>query len=183
MSEQPVPSRFWYLFLVAGILAVSAGVISIVYPKITLGVIALILGLYLIISGLIELVAGIAEDDADGSLRVLAALLGIVSLIAGVIILRNPGDSLKTIALIVGIFLIIGGVIEVFRAFSRPDHRGIGIVAGLIELAAGVIIAAQPKIGLHTLAVVIGIVLILRGIAACVLAFQVKKFEDEAAAA
>ncbi len=178
MQNESVSARFWWLFLVAGILSISAGVISIVYPHITLGVIAIVLGLYLVISGLIELVAGIAEDDADGTLRILAVLLGIVSLIAGVIVLRNPGESLQTISLVVGIFLIIGGVIEVFRAFGRPDQRGIAIFSGLIELAAGIIIAAQPKIGLTTLAVIIGIVLILRGIAACWLAFQVKKFQD-----
>jgi len=173
-----IAARYWWILLVGGVLGIAAGVIAIVYPKITLGVIALIFGIYLIISGVIELIAGIAEDDVDGSVRVIAALLGVLSLIAGVIVLRHPGQSLVVVALVFGIFLIVSGVLTVYRGATQAYNRGVNLTIGILDLIAGVIIAAWPGIGLTTLAIFIGIMFIIRGIASSYLAFQVKKLKD-----
>jgi uncharacterized membrane protein HdeD (DUF308 family) len=43
---------------------------------------------------------------------------GIVSLIAGVVVLAYPFDSLVTLTLVVGIWLVIGGVFEIIAAFG-----------------------------------------------------------------
>jgi len=177
-DSNAIAARYWWLFLVGGIIAIAAGVLALVYPHITISVVALIFGIYLIISGLIELVAGIAEDDVDGGVRVLAALLGIISLIAGVTVLRHPGQSLLVVALVVGIYLIIAGVLTIYRGATRTDGRGVNIAVGCLDVIAGVIIAAWPSIGLTTLVLFVGIMFIIRGIAAIYLAFQVKKLKS-----
>lgn len=177
-TDNTLVTRFWWILLVAGLVGLAAGIAALVWPNVTIGVIAVIFGIYLLISGLIELVAGIAEDDVDGGTRVLAALLGTLSLIAGVVVLRHPGKSLLVVALVLGIYLIIAGVLSIYRAFQSSQGRGIAIVVGLLDLIAGIIIAAWPGIGLTTLVVFVGIVFIIRGLAAIWLAFQVKKLKD-----
>lgn len=178
MDSSTIATRLWWLLLVAGLIAVGAGVAVIVWPKVTLGVIAVIFGVYLLISGLIELVAGIAEDDADSSVRVLAALLGVLSLIAGVIVLRHPGQSLIVVAMVLGIYLIIAGVLTVYRAVQLPERRGLAIAIGILDVIVGIIVVAWPDISLKTLVYFVGIVLIIRGIAAIWFSFQVKKLKD-----
>jgi uncharacterized membrane protein HdeD (DUF308 family) len=178
MDTKTLASKLWWLLLVAGIIALAAGIAALVWPNVTLGVIALIFGIYLLISGLIELVAGIAEDEADSGTRVLAALLGVLSLIAGVIVLRHPGQSLLLVAMVLGIYLILAGVLTIYRAVHATTGKGMAIAIGIIDVIAGIIIAAWPKIGLTTLVVFVGVVLILRGIVAIWAAFQVKKLRD-----
>ncbi len=38
--------------------------------------------------------------------------LGVLSVIAGIVVLARPGDSLKTIAVITGIFVVIDGLVR-----------------------------------------------------------------------
>ena len=42
----------------------------------------------------------------------LLALVGVLSIAAGIIILLKPSDSLATLAVIAGIFLLLDGIIE-----------------------------------------------------------------------
>ena len=51
-------------------------------------------------------------------------LFGIISMLAGVVVLAYPFDSIVTLALVVGIWLIILGVMEVISAFGmRSDVK------------------------------------------------------------
>jgi hypothetical protein len=55
----------------------------------------------------------------------LLVLTGVLSVVAGVIILFQPGDSLPTLAVIAGIFLLVGGILELASAFLRgTQNRG-----------------------------------------------------------
>ena len=44
--------------------------------------------------------------------------IGVISLIAGVVVLASPFDSIATLTLVVGIWLIVIGVFEVVSAFG-----------------------------------------------------------------
>ena len=61
-----------------------------------------------------------------------------ISLIAGVIVLASPFDSLKTLTLVVGIWLIVLGVFEVVSAFGiRKASKNVA------ELKERVVAAAE----------------------------------------
>ena len=48
--------------------------------------------------------------------------VGVISLIAGVVVLASPFDSIGTLALVVGIWLIVIGVMEVVSAVRHPPR-------------------------------------------------------------
>ena len=53
--------------------------------------------------------------------------IGVISLIAGIILLAWPFESLETLTLVVGIWLIVIGVFEVVSAFGiRKASKGLG---------------------------------------------------------
>ena len=52
---------------------------------------------------------------------------------------------------------------DLARALDEPAHRVIAAIFGVIGIAAGVIIVANPDIGLTTLALLAGIAFIVRG--------------------
>ena len=52
-----------------------------------------------------------------------SSLVGLLSIVAGVIILFKPSDSLSTLAVIAGIFLLVDGILELIdsvHAGTRP---------------------------------------------------------------
>jgi len=60
-------------------------------------------------------------------------------------------------------WFIITGIADLARSLDEREHRIIAGILGVIGVAAGVIIVANPDIGLTTLALLAGIGFILRG--------------------
>ena len=60
-----------------------------------------------------------------------AIFFGVISLIAGVVVLAYPFDSIVTLALVVGIWLIVLGVVEVISGFGmRSDVKKVEKATG-----------------------------------------------------
>ena len=72
------------------------------------------------------------------------------------LLIRHPIESVEAVALLIGLWLIAIGVIRFATAFDEPDHRGRYALAGAIELIAGIVIVANPDIGLTTLSILVG---------------------------
>jgi uncharacterized membrane protein HdeD (DUF308 family) len=98
-----------------------------------------------------------------------------VALIAGLICLRRPGDSLLALVVVLGAFLIVTGVARLMRAFASVEHRGWSLFSAVVDLILGVLILSWPDESLVTLAVFFGISLIFRGVVSLVAAFQLRK--------
>src|SRR6188472_3005500 len=97
--------------IVAGVLCAIAGILALAYPHITLLALALIAGINLMVLGILALIDAFGgERDTTG--RVLAAVLGILGLIAGLVVIRRPGESLLAILIILGIWLIVSGIVD-----------------------------------------------------------------------
>ena len=93
-----------------------------------------------------------------------AGLLGgIISVVFGAVIL-SVDWSVSSLALVVGILLVLRGLAT---ASSRPSDGGVrtvNVVLGTLEAVAGIAIAAWPEPGLLTLAVLIGLRLLVGGV-------------------
>ena len=64
-------------------------------------------------------------------------------------------------------------------ALASPEARGGNIVTAILDLIAGILILSWPDLGLSTLAVIIGIVLILRGLFFIASGWQLHKLNDD----
>jgi uncharacterized membrane protein HdeD (DUF308 family) len=153
-------ARNWWLFLIVGLVSVIAGILAIVYPDITLLALGIFIGVGLLFTGALDIAEAIGGHPDS---RALAAIIGVVSIIAGIVCLRRPGESLLAIVIVLGIFLIVEGVIRFIRAFSELDDRAAVMGLGIIDVILGVLILSLPELSLVTLAVLFGISLILRG--------------------
>ena len=109
-------------------------------------------------------------------------ILGIVALIAALICLRRPGDSLLAIVVVVGIFLVAAGVVSVVRAFVLPPPRGLALLVAGIEIGFGILLLALPDVSLGTLAILVGISMLVRGVYDIVIAFGIRRIRDTEAA-
>ena len=177
-AEVPQIGRNWWLLVVLGVICLVTGILAIVWPDITLLTLGILAGVYLMITAIMEILNAIIGDPGG---RAMSAILGIISLIAGLIFIRRPGESLLAIVVVAGIFLIAEGVIRVVRAFSSTGNRWWGIAAGTIDAIVGIIILAWPGIGLATLAVFFAATMVVRGAFAIVIGFKLRGLRSEEA--
>ena len=172
MDDAGQIAKEWWMFAVLGVVSLVCGVLAIVYPDVTLLAVGIIFGFYLLMAGVFELVEAIVGDPAS---RALDAIVGIVALIAGLICLRRPGDSLLAIVVVLGAYLIVTGAARLVRAIVSAEHRGWALLTAVVDLILGILILSWPDESLVTLAVLFGISLIFRGVFALVAAFQLRR--------
>ena len=169
--------RHWGWLLAYGILTLIAGIAVLAWPAETLLVIAVLFGVQLIISGIFRFVAALATDDLTGGTRVLLALLGVLSIIIGLWAVRHVLLTLLALTVFLGIYWIISGVIDIFTSLSHREMQSRGWTAftGVLSAIAGVIVLAYPGITLYTLAVILGVWLIIFGVMEIMGAFRVRR--------
>jgi uncharacterized membrane protein HdeD (DUF308 family) len=157
----PDPISLWWLAVLLGVVTFGVGLFFVIEPHETLKVFTVILGILLLIDGAIAIIGAImgATDS-----RAVLAIVGVVSLVAGLVLVKHPFNSLIVVALIIGIWLVIVGAIRFVSAFSMIGSKAPTIVVSLIELAVGILILSWPELGLSTFAVIVGIMLMVRGV-------------------
>ena len=150
----------WWLLLLIGGLSVVVGVVILAKPGNSLSTLAVIAGIFVLVEGILELAASLMHSTQS---RGMVALLGVLSVIVGVLLIRHPIQGVVAIALLLGIWLIAVGVVRFVAAFEVDEHRGWNIVVGVVEVIAGIVIVSSPTIGFATLALLVGFAFIVNG--------------------
>ncbi len=179
MDVQPGPTalllaREWPAIMVVGLLTLGLGVAVMVWPSETLTVVSVLLGLQLLVFGLFRLVGAFATDVAAPGL---VGFVGILGIVAGVIVLRNPFETAAVLAAILGAVWIVGGLIEIIDAMSNKyvDGRGWLALAGLVSVVAGAVVVAWPAPTVTVIAWIAGLYLVIFGLFICASAFALRK--------
>ena len=95
-------------------LYIVIGVVLIRHLDLTVAVIGLIVGLTWIVSGLSALFGGVVGSREGRGWWI---FFGIVSLIAGIVVVADPISSVTVLAVLIGIWFVVMGLIEVSAAF------------------------------------------------------------------
>ena len=109
----PLAAGFRVLNIVVGLLLLIVGVVAIRNPLASLAALGMVIGIAWIAEGIMAL----TEADRGGS-RWFAMVLGILSIVAGVVVLFLPVGSLAALVVYGGIFLVVLGIIQIVRAFA-----------------------------------------------------------------
>jgi uncharacterized membrane protein HdeD (DUF308 family) len=100
------------LRMIVGFLGILAGLFCLVHPGQSVLALLLVVGFWFVMVGVADLAR--AMDEPDG--RVISALLGTLSIAAGVIVVSDPDIGLETLALLAGIYFIARGTVELVAA-------------------------------------------------------------------
>ncbi len=103
-------SSSWWLTMLLGVVQVAAGAYIAQRPGITLAVLILVIGFVLVVRGLFEFIAAF---DFHGSMRALLIVVGIITALAGVFVLRNPASGGLAFAWVIGLYGLIAGPIAI----------------------------------------------------------------------
>ena len=100
---------------IAGLLFIGIGVVLIRHLHLTLAIVGLVIGITWIVQGLAALIGGISGGAREG--RAWWIIFGVVSLIAGIVVVSTPTSSLNVLAVLLGIWFIIMGLFEISGGF------------------------------------------------------------------
>lgn len=168
-------ARRWWVPLVLGLITAVVGVIVIIRPISGVFGLAVLIALGFFLSGIGDL----ASVSQWGERKWVPVLWGVLGIAAGIVAVVWPAITLWALAVVIGIGLIVRGLLRVGASVSaRPHLWGLWALLGLVELVVGVLAIAWPGVTILVLAVVIGIELLLVGIAEIAMAFQLKRLAD-----
>jgi uncharacterized membrane protein HdeD (DUF308 family) len=163
--------RQWWLAALMGVLGVAAGVVVLVEPHRSLTLVTIAVGIYLVLLAPIRLALALTVPGLSATLRGLEVLMAVFALIAGIVVIANPGTGLLAIALAFGVYLLLAGTIRLFLGVTLRSSRVWNIAVGVLDLAGGTLVVAYPHIGLDALALILSVYLLLRGAFDLVLAW------------
>ena len=110
------------LLAVLGVFSLIIGLYAVRHILITLLALALLLGIFWIISGAVELFTALSRRGMQG--RGWTATMGILSILAGIVVLVYPGITLLVLAVVLGVWLLVFGAMQIFLAFQIRSLAG-----------------------------------------------------------
>jgi uncharacterized membrane protein HdeD (DUF308 family) len=103
------------LMALLGVLSVIIGLWAGRHVLLTLLALIVLLGIFWVVNGTIELFTALSHRGLPQ--RGWIAAMGVLSILAGIIVLAYPGESLLTLSIVLGIWLLVYGVMEIATSF------------------------------------------------------------------
>jgi uncharacterized membrane protein HdeD (DUF308 family) len=116
VREYTGKARAWSI--VGGVAGILAGIVAFIWPGITAAALAAIIGAWAVVTGVVEIVAAIRlRREIRGEW--LLAVTGVISVIAGGLILLAPGIGAISIAMVIGAYALFAGALMVTFAVRQ----------------------------------------------------------------
>jgi uncharacterized membrane protein HdeD (DUF308 family) len=116
-----VASHQWAL-LIEGVVGIFAGLLTFAWPAITAIALLYLIAFWAMLTGIFEIVAGIRLRKTIAN-EWLLLVMGVLSLLFGLLILFAPGTGALAIVLWIGAYALVFGVFLLALAFRLRGHR------------------------------------------------------------
>lgn len=110
-------NRAWFLTLILGVIEIAAGVYVLKTPGMALEAFVYTAGLVFMAQGIFSIIVSFV-DTADAGIRILEIVSGILGIVAGFIMFRNPVTAGLTFVWVLGVYGLIAGTIRIATALS-----------------------------------------------------------------
>ena len=112
---------------IAGLMFIVVGVVLIRHLDLSRAAIGLVIGITWIVQGLTVLIGGIAGDVREG--RAWWITFGVISVIAGLVVVSAPASSLNVLAVLLGIWFVIMGIFEIIGALMLRHELRVTVMS------------------------------------------------------
>ena len=155
--------RFCNTFLV-----LIVGMLLLILPQVSTLALSLMISVALILAGIYKFISSIIRrDEIEKSW--LSATIALLMIVTGAYLTIRPLFNLFLLTMGVGIYFVLEGVNSMVMAFESKGvlkHWWVGLLAGLAQFAlAFIILFGLPGTALFTIGVLIGVSMLLSGIA------------------
>jgi len=170
---RPQDSWLWWLPLVFGICAIVLGGLLLVRPAITALILVVIMGVYWLIEGVVDVILALVHRAPHWGWRLAG---GIISALAGLVILAYPiaGTVIAVLVLfwVLVIGAIISGILNIIGGLQAAPRSWWTVLLGVLKIVLAALLLENPLVGTLALVPALGILAIVNGIVAIIWAFQ-----------
>ncbi len=170
----------WRTLAIAGGVIALIGVLAIAFPFVTGISMTYLLGALLLVGGIVHGVHAFSARGWKGSLW--QVTLGVVSVLAGLLLLANPVLGLASLTLLVIAYLLVDGIAELGLSLRMGAQKGRGWIAasGAISLVlAGLLWLGFPADAMWAVGLLVGVSLLATGISMVFVAAAGRGVEEE----
>jgi uncharacterized membrane protein HdeD (DUF308 family) len=163
-DQKSVLSVNWGLYMGAGILLMLLGAVAILVPALASWGVTIFIG-WILLFGAVFLF-GTAFSFREGGRLVVRLLWAVVTLIAGLYLLIDPGQGTKTLTLVLVIYFVVMGGFRLLVAARERGQSGAGWLAvnGALSLILGLFILLDfPSSADWAIGLLVGIDFIFTG--------------------
>lgn len=170
------------LWLVSGILLLFAGVVAMLNPGGAIDAVVFVLGLAVILAGAFDLVIFFSmRRSFFGANWVL--IEGILTVLVALFLLLHPQAAAAAIPYVFGMWVLMTGI---SRAVTSFDLKELGFskwwgltIAGIVGILVGFLSFFKPDLMTTAAGVLIGVFLMVQGLASLFLWFVATKFDEQ----
>ncbi len=108
----------------------------------------------------------------------LAVVMGVLSILLGLLAMFYPGATIVTIAIFFAAWLFVSGFFEVITSFTRDGDTGARVlhaIIGVLSVIVGFALLRTPFQSVEVFIFVIGILFLVQGIMTFIAAFSTKQ--------
>ena len=170
----------WWLLLLRGIAAIAFGVLAFFWPGLTLVTLTLLWGAYALTDGAIAIWAAFNASGGDAGPRWWLGLSGVAGIIAGVATFYYTGTTTLVLLMFIAAWAIIIGAMQIWGAIALRkvlQQEWLLILNGVLSIAFGAVLLAQPGAGALALVWMIAWYAIFFGCLYVALAFRLKQYK------
>jgi uncharacterized membrane protein HdeD (DUF308 family) len=149
----------WWAFMLRGVFAGVLGICALIWPTLSFTILTRLVGLYLLADGLSGLLGVLRASDRGTYL-----LQGIVSLMAGGVLLFLPSVSARTLLMIFGAWAIFTGISHILAAWRtnvEDTDRGSMTIMGGVVTFVGLALLIWPGAGVVAISLIIALAALL----------------------
>ena len=162
-------SRCRWLELVEGILLIILGIITLVFPTSAFWGFSIIYGVMAIVTGIADIIFYVKMEKYMGFGPVLALVSGVLSVLAGAMLLMYPDAGQLVIIMLIPIRFIAHSIarlshLPLIRIGAGKKFYIFSLVLNIIGIIMGVLMIFSPNLAFISASVLIGGYLILLGI-------------------
>lgn len=93
------------------------------------------------------------------------AVVGVLTLVLGVIVTVHPSGSLNVVAVLIGVLMLLSGIFHLVRVFDADEpHRVWMGIAGLLFIGVGVVLVRHLNLTLAVIGLLLGLTWIVQGV-------------------
>lgn len=162
-------SKGWWLLFLRGLAALVFGILAFTVPGMTIQFLIIYWAVYILLDGVFSLAASM--KGGSPAPRWWMIITGLLSVVAGLFCISNPGYVAAFFILVIGWMSIIKGIFEFIGALSLKAHGGsMGwmMLSAIVSILFGGWLVSHPAAGalamlwlIATFATVVGAVLIV----------------------
>ena len=170
-------AHIWKTMAFRGALAIGFSAVIVIWPNIGLTALIALFGVFALVSG-ISTIAGAFSVSLPGNRRAGLVIEGLLGVAVGIAVFVWPSLSALGLLYAIGVWAVAAGIAEIVLSFDLPisGKRSLLLgLSGLLSIAFGVIMFAEPGAGAIAVLALIAAFALVTGVMQIAFAFELRR--------